>query len=96
MSTTPITPAPAPLKLTLTPALIVQAIAFIVTQAIAYGILDPSTGQTIVSIGGIILPAAFALASSLHLGLVHSAVVKSASATGLKVLGDSQGGTVQR
>lgn len=76
-----VTPIPTPAKIvipSLTPKQILLAIAFAVTQAVAFGILTPGVGQTIVAIGGIVIPAAFSIASALHLGLVHAAIVKAA------------------
>lgn len=85
MPVTPPAPAPAPApvvinpsKLTINPQLIASVLAFIVTQALAFGILTPSTGQTIIAIGGIVIPAAIAIASALHLGQVHAAMIANA------------------
>lgn len=64
---------------TFNPQLLMQALAAIVTEAIAFGILSPSTAQTIIALGGIVLPAAFAIAQALHLGRVHAAQVTAAA-----------------
>lgn len=64
-----------PTKLTLTPQLLVNTLGSIITEAVAFGILDAGLGQTIVAIAGIVIPAAFSVAQGLHLGRVHAAVV---------------------
>lgn len=60
---------------TITPQLIAAALAWVVSQAFAFGVLDAGTSQTIIAVGGIVIPAALAIAKALHLGLVHAAVV---------------------
>ena len=71
---------------TLTPKLVISALTWIITQAVAFGILNTGTAQTIVSIGGIVIGAAFAIASGLHLGQVHAAQVTSAAAVKIHTL----------
>lgn len=69
-----------PAHLTLTPQLLANAIGAIITEAVAFGILNTGTAQTIVGIAGIVIPAAFAIAQALHLGHVHAALVDRSTA----------------
>lgn len=64
----------------ITPQLAISALAWIVTQLVAFGLLDAGTAQTLVSAGGIVIPAVFALAVSLHLGKVHAAQIVAVAA----------------
>lgn len=67
---------------TLTPSLVADVLGFIVAEAVAFGLIDAGTSQTIIAIGGVVIPAAFAIAQALHLGKVHVAQMQQASAKG--------------
>lgn len=60
---------------TINPQLLASVLGWLVAQGVAFGLLDPGTAQTVVAVGGIILPAAVAIASALHLGRVHAAQI---------------------
>ena len=76
MSTSPVVrePAVAP---SVTPHLVISVLGFIVAEAVSYGILNSGTSQVIISIGGIVIPAAWAIAAALHLGHVHAAQIQN-------------------
>ena len=59
----------------ITPQQVIGAVSAVVTQLVAYGVLDKGTAQLVVSVGGIVIPAVFMLATSLHLGRVHAAQI---------------------
>lgn len=48
----------------ITPAQIAAFLTFVVSQAIAFGWLDPGKGQTYVSIGGIVVAAVWKVADA--------------------------------
>lgn len=79
------TPSAAPVSVqipSITPQLVISAVTWIITQAVAFGILNTGTAQTVVAVGGIVIGAAFALASALHLGRVHAAAIAAAANAG--------------
>ena len=70
------TPIPS---LTITPQLVINAIGAIVTEAVAFGLLNGGIAQQIVALGGIVIPAVFSIAQALHLGKVHAALIAAQS-----------------
>jgi hypothetical protein len=48
----------------ITPAQIGAVLTFVVSQAVAFGWLDPGKGQTYVAIGGIVVSAAWKIADA--------------------------------
>lgn len=66
--------------LSITPQLVITVVGWIVSQAVAFGVLTSGVSQTIVAIGGIVIPAAFSIAAALHLGRVHAAKVTAEAA----------------